>query len=106
MTQCFEHRAQMVASEIISHGASPAGRPDEDNGRGQPGPRAAADLAKCEALISHAAETGTVLGQADVDAVRSARSAFDQGGVWSRATGSAFYGAMSRIAASVQYPGQ
>lgn len=77
----------------------------DDLSDGQPGPRAEADIAKCEALISHAAETGARLDKADVDAVRGARSAFDQG-IWSRAIGSAFYGAMSRIAASVQYPGR
>ncbi|KXV12816.1 hypothetical protein CR51_06320 [Caballeronia megalochromosomata] len=78
---------------------------DGDFSDGQPGPRAEADIVKCEGLISHAAETGTILEKTDVDAVRGARAAFDQG-IWSRAIGSAFYGAMSRIAASVQYPGR
>ncbi|SAL03770.1 hypothetical protein [Caballeronia ptereochthonis] len=96
--------------DLAGHGSPgeiepPVNGTDEDIGSGQPGPRVAADLAKCEALISHAAETGTLLEKTDVDAVRGARSAFDQG-VWNRAIGSAFYGAMSRIAASVQYPGR
>ncbi|MDR5771560.1 MULTISPECIES: hypothetical protein [unclassified Caballeronia] len=77
---------------------------DTEAGHGDPGPRAAEDLAKCEALISRAAATGTILDNADVDAVRNARCAFGRG-VWNRATASAFYGAMSRIAAASHYPG-
>ncbi|SAL02619.1 hypothetical protein AWB80_08400 [Caballeronia pedi] len=94
-------------TDFVEHGAADV--MDNDDGSdfsdGQPGPRAEADIAKCEALISHAAETGALLDKADVDAVRGARAAFDQG-IWSRAIGSAFYGAMSHIAASVQYPGR
>ena len=95
----------MSAPTTPNFAAQPASATEDDPGIGQPGPRAAADLGKCEALISHAAETGTVLDKADVDAVRSARGAFDQG-VWNRSIETAFYGAMSHIAASVQYPGQ
>lgn len=78
---------------------------EDEAGSGQPGPRVADDLAACEALISHAAASGTVLTKPDVDAVRRAREAFDQG-VWDRAIGGAFYEAMIRIAASVHYPGR
>jgi hypothetical protein len=97
-----------TTTDFTGHGAPAdidAQTNDDDFSDGEPGPRAAADIAKCEALISHAAETGTILEKTDVDAVRGARAAFDQG-IWSRAIGSAFYGAMSRIAASVQYPGR
>lgn len=83
-----------------SHGvvADNPGHPD-----GHPGPRVAKDVARCEALLSRAAETGTAIEQTDVDSVRDARSALDRK-KWGRAIDGAFYPAMSRIAAAVQYP--
>jgi hypothetical protein len=79
--------------------------PEFDNGNGHPGPRVAKDVVKCEALISHAAETGTALEKTDVDAVRDARCALDHD-TWNHAIDGSFYSAMSRIAAAVQYPGR
>lgn len=81
-----------------------AAGPDSGDADGYPGPRVAKDVAKCEGLVSHAAETGTTLDKADVDAVRDARHALDLN-KWNNAVDGSFYSAMSRIAAAVQYPG-
>jgi hypothetical protein len=87
------------------------GEPGEPDGAGnthrragRPGPRVRQDLEGCEALLSRAAKAGVALDEADVNAVRNARSAYDRR-EWSCAIGSAFYRAMSRIATAAQYPG-
>ncbi len=49
-------------------------------------------------------KAGTVIDEADVDAVRDVRRAYERS-TWTSATGSAFYAAMGRIATAVQYPG-
>jgi hypothetical protein len=81
----------------------PTGRPDTTVS-GRAGRRVRKDLDKCEAFISQAAKAGTVIEEADVNAVREARCAFDRR-AWTAAIGSAFYAAMARIAKAVQYPG-